>query len=808
MNYPLISEYVEAILAVEKSFNQLINLRPELDENGEPVMRKGQSSIVFKMRDVQTEKLYAIKCFLKDQEGRPEAYKLISEEISNIKSKISDSEFPQYLVNVNYLEEELVVNSSCSNHTDFPVLVMDWIEGETMDQYIKKTVLSKNFNKFRIQELKQVAIQFLEFAQWMAQQEIAHGDINPQNIIITENDKLVLVDYDGMFVPKMNGQEPRENGSPYYRHPNKPTCVFDSSIDDFSLCVIAFSLAAIAIDKDVYNTEFEDALVLSDKDLREFNSPNVINRINVVLHDKICSSLFSSILMQIANPYAQIDLDTLFSIRSYLNNRPPIFLPYKVGNNAFLIYDTLKGECISNHIFSDVLLVNDDPEETTLIVSYGGEIDYSTLNDSGNGFIRVTDLIIYEQNQKRPKAEHFALVSQSSDFNHLKWYNYIKPLTAAIFLVKNNDGKYGVISKDKILIPLIYDSIQPLATDISGLFLISKNEKNEYGLFKVNEKNEIVNIIKVQYDSKHWHYKNGASAPQNLIIFDDGYWRGYDLERGCFITLPPRLKRIKSYSEQILGVETWDYEDGMKLYNVDSESFINDDLYKTIGYNQNDLSPFNNGLAICETQNHKNVLVFKDGTSYIIPFEESRMRCSYNGKYVFYSEEIVEESNHDTRGYDIKFTIFDYRTKKLNSFIYHWGAHGIRANSVKDDMYVEISSHNMKYNFTSRITVLDLEGNPIDYSSIKKEREHNTSEEPPSHLLNSFDEEVLLNRYILSRFVNKKCIPNIDQYYEGVRCDAKNGYAVIRGVIDVDPEFGVHSELIGYADAERCYWKS
>ena len=80
MNYPLISEYIEAIKAAEDNFEQLKNLRPVLDENGEPVFSSGNFAVVFKMKDEQSGKSYAVKCFTKEQEGRAEAYREITKE--------------------------------------------------------------------------------------------------------------------------------------------------------------------------------------------------------------------------------------------------------------------------------------------------------------------------------------------------------------------------------------------------------------------------------------------------------------------------------------------------------------------------------------------------------------------------------------------------------------------------------------------------------------------------------------------------------------------------------------------------------
>ena len=48
MNYPLISEYIDAIKAAEDNFEELKNLRPVLDDDGQPVMSSGNFAVVFK----------------------------------------------------------------------------------------------------------------------------------------------------------------------------------------------------------------------------------------------------------------------------------------------------------------------------------------------------------------------------------------------------------------------------------------------------------------------------------------------------------------------------------------------------------------------------------------------------------------------------------------------------------------------------------------------------------------------------------------------------------------------------------------
>ena len=82
MNFPLISEYIDAIRLAEDNFNKLSNLRPILDGNGNPIMSSGNFAVVFKMKDVNDGRYYAVKCFLKEQEGRNERYQEIADELA------------------------------------------------------------------------------------------------------------------------------------------------------------------------------------------------------------------------------------------------------------------------------------------------------------------------------------------------------------------------------------------------------------------------------------------------------------------------------------------------------------------------------------------------------------------------------------------------------------------------------------------------------------------------------------------------------------------------------------------------------
>ncbi len=283
MNYPLISEYVEAIKAAEDNFDQLKHLSPVLGEDGEPVMTSGNFAVVFKMEDEQAGKLHAVKCFLKEQEGRAEAYRQIAEELEYVSST--------FLTPIKYLDKELFVDSANSEDSEFPVLLMDWVEGQTLDKYIREHIDDQY-------ELSLLAYQFSRLAMWLMPQPFAHGDLKPDNILVKEDGTLVLVDYDGMYVPAMKGQSARELGSPDFRHPSRTETDFDEHIDDFSLASILLSLKAISLQPSLLE-EYgaSDRLLFSEKDYRNLSKSSVMDALKPLMQDAELASLYSLFIL-------------------------------------------------------------------------------------------------------------------------------------------------------------------------------------------------------------------------------------------------------------------------------------------------------------------------------------------------------------------------------------------------------------------------------------------------------------------------------------------------------------------------------
>ena len=300
MQYPLISEYLAAIRDADDNLDKLSHLVPVLDKYGEPYRSSGAFAVVFKMKDEQTGKCYALKCFTEEQEGRAEAYRQIAEELEYVDSP--------YITSVKYLEKELFVDSNCENE-EFPVLLMDWIEGETMETYIAANYTDTH-------AMSMLCYRFCKMAAWLRSQSFAHGDIKPDNIMVRPDGTLTLVDYDGMFVPAMKGQKSPTVGTKDFSHPLRTIDDFDETIDDFALASIALSLKAISLNPSLLN-EYgaSDRLLFSAADYLDLSKSKTFTALQGLLADEEAITLMSMFLLASAKKNLSMCSFRLFDVQ-------------------------------------------------------------------------------------------------------------------------------------------------------------------------------------------------------------------------------------------------------------------------------------------------------------------------------------------------------------------------------------------------------------------------------------------------------------------------------------------------------------
>lgn len=300
MQYPLISEYLAAIRDAHDNLDKLSHLVPVMDKYGEPYRSSGAFAVVFKMKDEQTGKCYALKCFTEEQEGRAEAYRQIAEELEFVDSP--------YITSVKYLEKEMFIDSNCEDE-EFPVLLMDWIEGETMETYVAANYTDTH-------AMAMLCYRFCKMAAWLRSQSFAHGDIKPDNIMVRPDGTLTLVDYDGMFVPAMKGQKSPTIGTKDFSHPLRTIDDFDETIDDFALASIALSLKAISLNPSLLQTYgASDRLLFSAADYLDLSNSKTFTALQGLLADEEAITLMSMFLLASAQKNLSMCSFRLFGVQ-------------------------------------------------------------------------------------------------------------------------------------------------------------------------------------------------------------------------------------------------------------------------------------------------------------------------------------------------------------------------------------------------------------------------------------------------------------------------------------------------------------
>jgi len=196
-----------------------------LNPLGLPRPISGSFASVYQMSCGNKE--FALRLFLRNILDGHKRYALISEFVQR-------DNLP-YTVTFDYLNKGIKIRGEW-----FPGLKMDWVDGHQLDDYIVEHLENP-------EKLEQLASNFLKMMRELCIAGIAHGDLQHGNIIVC-NEELRLVDYDGMFVPKMAGWQANELGHPNYQHPSRVAEHFGPYLDNFSAWVIYTSIKALQHD--------------------------------------------------------------------------------------------------------------------------------------------------------------------------------------------------------------------------------------------------------------------------------------------------------------------------------------------------------------------------------------------------------------------------------------------------------------------------------------------------------------------------------------------------------------------------------
>lgn len=123
-----------------------------------------------------------------------------------------------------------------------PLIEMEWVDGDTLVKHVDRLVSQKD-----IAGLRNLATRFVALMTLMGKVGMAHGDLSGENIMVRHKDgSVVIIDYDGVFLPAFRGLPGDGACNPAFQHPDWNNRPYDQRMDDFSALSIYLAILALA----------------------------------------------------------------------------------------------------------------------------------------------------------------------------------------------------------------------------------------------------------------------------------------------------------------------------------------------------------------------------------------------------------------------------------------------------------------------------------------------------------------------------------------------------------------------------------
>lgn len=254
----MISDYADTLenpQGLFKTFCEEFTL--QRDSYGEIEMRSGNNACVFKLNTKSSPLM--LKCYIKEVAFLREKYELLGNLGENLREFI-----PSYT----FLEKELFVYENNLQGQWKDVLLGEWVEGNLLTN-----VLEWAARKGDADLLSALAKEFDRMAVALLSEDWAHADIKPDNLIVTPDGKIKMIDFDSMYAPQIKTTVSTHLGTPSFQHPLRDEHFYSRNLDDFSLLLISVSLRALACDPTLYARYHKgDNIFLDPEDIFSNNS--------------------------------------------------------------------------------------------------------------------------------------------------------------------------------------------------------------------------------------------------------------------------------------------------------------------------------------------------------------------------------------------------------------------------------------------------------------------------------------------------------------------------------------------------------
>lgn len=203
------------------------------DAAGRPCFSAGNSAAVFRIR--HEGRIRSLRCYLRPQRHLREIY---GERL---------------------LERELYLYTSPASGVWVDVVIGDWIEGVSLHEAIAEAAAARDTER-----LKRLSAAFDRLAAGLVTDDWAHGDLKPENMLVDNDGRLHLIDFDALYLPRFAGERSPELGTAAYQHPARTPEDFNARLDDYPAALISTALHALCVDPALWERYGNPDMLLYD----------------------------------------------------------------------------------------------------------------------------------------------------------------------------------------------------------------------------------------------------------------------------------------------------------------------------------------------------------------------------------------------------------------------------------------------------------------------------------------------------------------------------------------------------------------
>ncbi len=248
MSWPNHTDYQDSIQNPHICFEEETLKTGEVgcDMLGLPKVTSGNFACVYSL--TTGDERWAIRCFVRQVLGQQGRYARLSQHLLGLDLEC--------MVEFDYILRGIKVRNEM-----YPVVKMKWVDGLPLNQFVEENCNDRDIMQKLVDRLPPMMAS-------LRSHQLAHGDLQHGNVMVTPDAEYRLVDYDGMYTPAFRGKSP-ELGHANFQHPRRTPEFYNEQLDNFAALVIYVSMMAIRDQPELFNKFYTgDNVLLQASDYR------------------------------------------------------------------------------------------------------------------------------------------------------------------------------------------------------------------------------------------------------------------------------------------------------------------------------------------------------------------------------------------------------------------------------------------------------------------------------------------------------------------------------------------------------------